>query len=73
MEPVTSQSIDDTELRRVFGCFPSGVIAVCAMVDGEPVGMAGSSFTTDPGTPPLVFHGSRFHRLAAVATAKEQT
>lgn len=172
MELVTSQCVDDTELRRVFGCFPSGVIAVCAMVDGEPVGMAASSFTTvslmpplvsiciqnssttwptlrgraalgvsvlaedhtgacrslsrkdgdrfagvrwiqrssgsvfvhgasawldcrqhaevpagdhtivlleicalraDPDTPPLVFHGSRFHRLAAVAAAKEQT
>jgi len=38
--------VDESELRRVFGCFPSGVIAVCAIVDGEPVGMAASSFTS---------------------------
>ncbi|KKC05649.1 flavin reductase family protein [Mycobacterium nebraskense] len=54
MEAVTSQRIDGTEVRRVFGCFPSGVIAVCAMVDGEPVGMAASSFTTVSLMPPLV-------------------
>ena len=42
------------ELRRAFGCFPSGVTAVCALVDGAPVGMAASSFTSVSLTPPLV-------------------
>lgn len=41
-------------LRQVFGCFPSGVTAVCAVVDGEPVGMAASSFTSVSIDPPLV-------------------
>lgn len=46
--------IDSRELRRVYGCHPSGVTAVCAMVDGEPVGMAASSFTSVSVDPPLV-------------------
>lgn len=45
---------DGVELRRAFGCFPSGVTAVCAMVDGVPVGMAASSFTPVSMRPPLV-------------------
>jgi flavin reductase (DIM6/NTAB) family NADH-FMN oxidoreductase RutF len=42
------------ELRRAVGCFPSGVTAVCALVDGAPVGMAASSFTSVSLTPALV-------------------
>lgn len=45
---------DAAQLRTVFGCFPSGVTAVCAEVDGEPVGMAASSFTSVSVEPPLV-------------------
>jgi flavin reductase (DIM6/NTAB) family NADH-FMN oxidoreductase RutF len=45
---------DPRELRRVFGCFPSGVTAVCAMVDGVPVGMAASTFVPVSLDPPLV-------------------
>lgn len=45
---------DIAQLRRAFGCFPSGVTAVCAVVDGEPVGMAASSFTSVSMAPPLV-------------------
>lgn len=45
---------DSAELRRAFGCFPSGVTAVCAFVDGNPVGMAASSFTPVSIDPPLV-------------------
>lgn len=41
-------------LRAAYGCFPSGVTAVCAMIDGEPVGMAASSFTSVSLAPPLV-------------------
>jgi flavin reductase (DIM6/NTAB) family NADH-FMN oxidoreductase RutF len=42
------------QLRRAFGCFPSGVTAVCAEVDGVPVGLAASSFTSVSVEPPLV-------------------
>lgn len=45
---------DSGLLRRAFGCFPSGVTAVCAMVGDEPVGMAASSFTSVSVAPPLV-------------------
>lgn len=45
---------DVSLLRQVFGCFPSGVTAVCAVVDGHPVGMAASSFTSVSMDPPLV-------------------
>lgn len=45
---------DSEELRRAFGCFPSGVTAICAFVDGDPVGMAASSFTAVSIDPPLV-------------------
>ncbi|ROO86249.1 flavin reductase (DIM6/NTAB) family NADH-FMN oxidoreductase RutF [Actinocorallia herbida] len=41
-------------LRTAFSCFPSGVTALCAIVDGEPVGMAASSFTSVSLDPPLV-------------------
>jgi flavin reductase (DIM6/NTAB) family NADH-FMN oxidoreductase RutF len=46
--------VDDGDLRRAFACFPTGVSAVCAMVDGHPVGMAVSSFTSVSLEPPLV-------------------
>ncbi|GAA4253685.1 flavin reductase family protein [Dactylosporangium darangshiense] len=42
------------DLRRVFGTFPTGVTAVAAIVDGEPVGLAASSFTSVSLEPPLV-------------------
>ena len=42
------------DLRRVFGCFPSGVTAVCAHRNGAPVGMAASAFTPVSLDPPLV-------------------
>jgi flavin reductase (DIM6/NTAB) family NADH-FMN oxidoreductase RutF len=42
------------ELRRVYGAFPSGVTAVAALVDGVPVGLAASSFTSVSLAPALV-------------------
>ncbi|CAM4345092.1 Flavin-dependent monooxygenase, reductase subunit HsaB [Mycobacterium basiliense] len=54
MVPQTVDHFDGAALRRAFGCFPSGVIAVCAVVDGVPVGMAASSFTSVSVDPPLV-------------------
>ncbi|WP_218834837.1 flavin reductase family protein [Rhodococcus sp. ACS1] len=41
-------------LRTFFGRIPSGVLALGAMVDGEPVGMAVSSFTNVSLDPPLM-------------------
>jgi len=49
-----AEQLDAAVLRRAFGCFPSGVTAVCAIVDGAPVGMAASSFTSVSIDPPLV-------------------
>jgi flavin reductase (DIM6/NTAB) family NADH-FMN oxidoreductase RutF len=45
---------DSRELRNAYGCFPSGVTAICAMVGGQPVGLAASSFTSVSLEPPLV-------------------
>ncbi|MFB9467732.1 flavin reductase family protein [Streptomyces cinereospinus] len=50
IEPVTAAD----QLRRAFGCFPSGVTALCALSDGEPMGLAASSFTSVSLDPPLV-------------------
>ena len=41
-------------VKQAFGSFPSGVVSVCALVEGEPVGMVASSFTTVSWHPPLV-------------------
>jgi flavin reductase (DIM6/NTAB) family NADH-FMN oxidoreductase RutF len=50
----TGGAFDPRTLRNAFGCFPSGVTAICALIDGEPVGMAASSFVTVSLDPPLV-------------------
>jgi flavin reductase (DIM6/NTAB) family NADH-FMN oxidoreductase RutF len=50
----TNQDIDPTRLRQAFGVFPTGVVAVAAQVDGVPVGLAASSFTSVSLDPPLV-------------------
>lgn len=50
----TNQDLDATRLREAFGHFPSGVVAVAAVVDHEPVGLAASSFTSVSLDPPLV-------------------
>lgn len=50
-EPISD---DPKLLRQVFGCYPSGVTAVCALVGDEPVGIAASSFTSVSVDPPLV-------------------
>ncbi|SDH08366.1 NADH-FMN oxidoreductase RutF, flavin reductase (DIM6/NTAB) family [Sinosporangium album] len=51
MEPVNA---DVRLLKQAFGCFPSGVTAICGLSDGEPVGMVASSFTSVSIRPPLV-------------------
>jgi flavin reductase (DIM6/NTAB) family NADH-FMN oxidoreductase RutF len=45
---------DTDALRRVYGRFPTGVMAVCAMRDGDPAGFAASSFVVVSAQPPLV-------------------
>lgn len=51
---VTNQDLDPAELRKAFGIFPTGVVAVAAAVDGALVGLAASSFTSVSVDPPLV-------------------
>lgn len=41
-------------MRQAYGMFPSGVTAVCAMIDDVAAGMAASSFTSVSLDPPLV-------------------
>ncbi|MGH3353154.1 MAG: flavin reductase family protein [Nocardioides sp.] len=50
----TNQDLDPAALRQAFGVFPSGVVAVAASIDGRPVGLAASSFTSVSLDPPLV-------------------
>jgi flavin reductase (DIM6/NTAB) family NADH-FMN oxidoreductase RutF len=50
----TGVIVDSQTLRNAFGCFPTGVTAICAVIDGEPVGMAASSFTSVSLDPALV-------------------
>ena len=49
-----SMSVDQPTLRSFFGHIPSGVLAVGAVVDSQPVGMAVSSFTNVSIDPPLI-------------------
>lgn len=50
----TNQDLDPAALRQAFGIFPTGVVAVAAVVDGQRVGLAASSFTSVSLDPPLV-------------------
>jgi flavin reductase (DIM6/NTAB) family NADH-FMN oxidoreductase RutF len=48
-------SEDPVALRKAFGLFPSGVAALSAIVDGEPLGLVASSFSVGVSfEPPLV-------------------
>ncbi|MFC5099101.1 flavin reductase family protein [Amycolatopsis plumensis] len=40
------QDVCAANAKQAFGHFPSGVVAVGAMLDGSPAGFAASSFTT---------------------------
>lgn len=50
----TNQDLDPEQLRRAFGFFPTGVVAVAAEVEGRLIGLAASSFTSVSLDPPLV-------------------
>ena len=54
MTALTGPELTTDVLRHAFGIFPSGVTAVCALIDGVPVGLAASSFTSVSMDPPLV-------------------
>ncbi|MFD4602375.1 hypothetical protein ACFWPQ_30635 [Streptomyces sp. NPDC058464] len=44
VRPGEDEGLDPRRLRHASGCFPSGVIAVCALADdGRPTGMAVTS------------------------------
>lgn len=45
---------EDAELRHVFGRFPTGVTAVCGVIDGQPAGMTASAFVAISLKPALV-------------------
>ncbi|WP_182349583.1 flavin reductase family protein [Tomitella gaofuii] len=51
---LTHTDLDSSTLRRAFGQFPSGVVAICAEIAGEPTAMAASSFVGVSFDPPLV-------------------
>lgn len=51
---MTKVTIAPAAFRRVLGAFPSGVTAVAALVEGRPVGLTASSFTSVSLAPPLV-------------------
>jgi flavin reductase (DIM6/NTAB) family NADH-FMN oxidoreductase RutF len=47
-------ALDPATLRRLYGTFPSGVVAVCGTGPDGHVGLAASSFTAVSMDPPLV-------------------
>jgi flavin reductase (DIM6/NTAB) family NADH-FMN oxidoreductase RutF len=51
---VLSSISEDAELRRLFGRFPTGVTALCAVKQGKPVGMTASAFVAISLNPPMV-------------------
>ncbi|TQC43549.1 flavin reductase [Rhodococcus sp. WS4] len=51
---LATTTLDQSVLRTAFGQFPSGVVALCAEIEGTPVGMAASSFVAVSIDPPLV-------------------
>ncbi|MFE9029560.1 flavin reductase family protein [Streptomyces iakyrus] len=53
MSALSTPPTDPAVLRQAFGCFPSGVTALCALDADGPVGMAASTFTPVSLRPPL--------------------
>ncbi|WP_427791505.1 flavin reductase family protein [Brevundimonas diminuta] len=64
--PILNDISEEIDLRRLFGSFPTGVTALCAVDRNGPVGMTVSAFTAVSLRPPLVSvcvrHGSRTWR-----------
>lgn len=53
-DDLTTPTLDPKTLRRAFGAYPSGVVAVAAQVGDRKVGIAASSFTSVSLEPALV-------------------
>jgi flavin reductase (DIM6/NTAB) family NADH-FMN oxidoreductase RutF len=51
---MTACALEATDLRRVFGAFPTGVTAVAALIGGGPAGITANSFTSVSLDPPIV-------------------
>lgn len=51
---MTTEVLGQHELRRAFGTFPTGVVAVAALGPNGPIGLAASSFTSVSLAPPIV-------------------
>lgn len=49
-----ASALGQAQLRHVLAAFPTGVAAVAAIIDGEPAGLAASSFVSVSLDPPLV-------------------
>ncbi|GGO62955.1 NADH-FMN oxidoreductase RutF, flavin reductase (DIM6/NTAB) family [Roseovarius pacificus] len=47
-------AVEPAEFRKVMSAYPTGVVAVTAMIDGDPTGMIVGSFGSVSLTPPLV-------------------
>lgn len=54
MSEAHENDIDPSLLRQAFGFFPSGVMAFCGFLNGRPLGLVASSFTSVSLDPPLV-------------------
>ncbi|WP_310962446.1 flavin reductase family protein [Nocardioides terrisoli] len=56
LDPVVSGDHlrDQSKLRQLYGRYPTGVAAVCALRDGEPVGIVATSFTSVSLEPAIV-------------------
>lgn len=48
------RALDPLAIREVLGAFPTGLTAVAAVIDGEPMGLAANSFTSVSLEPPIV-------------------
>lgn len=46
--------LEPHQLREAYSYFPTGVTAVCGVIDGQPLGLVCSSFTSVSLAPPLV-------------------
>jgi flavin reductase (DIM6/NTAB) family NADH-FMN oxidoreductase RutF len=51
--PCLTEPRDSRQVRRAYGRFPTGVVAVCALDGDQPAGMLASSFTSVSLDPPL--------------------
>jgi flavin reductase (DIM6/NTAB) family NADH-FMN oxidoreductase RutF len=51
---MTACALEPTDLRRVFGAYPTGVTAVAALIGGVPAGLTANSFTSVSLDPPIV-------------------